>query len=755
MYKRYRLYYVVSLAAILILFNNTLVAQPLYTKADSLTFEKRLSRISELEDKQDYTNALGAANDALTFSKQKSFLYGEAWSLIKINDINIGREYYSDAPAPPSSIIEIGNKLGNKNISGIGYMQAAQYKMYNNKPGEAETFFQKALQLLPGETAYTALCWNERGFNASLQSDLQKQTEYYLNALRLYEKMNNHSGAAMVYSNLSVLYNDLGQTENAISYAKKAIAIREELKDIRGLSYSYCNISQMYLTINLDESARYSALCTKAAEELKDDGRMIQAIHTSGYVKERQGAKKEEGLKDALAVMEIMEKKYNPSVSLSRQCLSIGIIMSEARMDSATALQYFNKGLDMALVLGDKVTIRDAYISKTVFYKIRNDFYNAYENIKKYHSYKDSIITSNTQINVAELQTKYETEKKDNEITRLYSEQKIKQLQIDKLNTEQRIKQLAIEKQNAIIAGNKLLAKQKEDEINLLSKERELLDLEVKQQTEALEKQVLIAQTQQQQLQLADKEKQLSSAAIKRQKQSKQIIIGASLGLLLLGGILFNRYQLKKKLAEQEKLLAVRDVIAKDLHDEVGSTLSSIKILSEVSQKNIEKDTKKSALLLEKIVEQSEKMQQGISDIVWAVKPDNDKIENITIRMREYISKALEPKDIKVHFSADEKALHQGIGMQQRRDVLMIFKEAVNNIAKHSGATIVNIAFTQEEDTIRLIIADNGNSFDPEKATSSSGIKNMKARALALKGHLAVNSAKSKGTSIELMFPAI
>ena len=227
------------------------------------------------------------------------------------------------------------------------------------------------------------------------------------------------------------------------------------------------------------------------------------------------------------------------------------------------------------------------------------------------------------------MQTKYETEKKDNEITKLYTEQKIKQLQIDKLNTGQRIKQLAIEKQNAIIAGNKLLAKQKEDEINLLSKERELLDFEVKQQTEALVKQQLLAKTQQQQLDLAAKEKELSDINFKRQKQSKQIIIGAGLALLAVGGILFNRYQLKKRLAEKEKLLAIRDVIAKDLHDEVGSTLSSIKILSEVSKKNIDKDSKKSALLLEKIVEQSEKMQQGMSDIVWAVKPDNDKIEDL------------------------------------------------------------------------------------------------------------------------------
>ena len=735
-----------------ILFVQLINGQSNYSSTDSLVFEEKLAAIIAAEERKDYAKAMATANGALVFCRQKHFLYGEAWSLIKINDIQLSQEKYNDVSAPPSTIIQAGNHLNNKKISGIGYLQDAQYKMYANKTTEAEPLFEKALQLLPDNYEYTALCWNERGFNASLQSDLQKQAEYFLNALRIYEKINNTSGAAMVYSNLSVLYYDLLQKDKAIYYAKKAIAARESLKDLKGLTYSYCNLSQMYLDVDITEAEKYAQLCYKAAAQLNNDDRTINAINTLGLIKDRQG-KKAEQLNSALEVMKILEKSGNPSSGLSRQYLAVGIIMSETKMDSATALMYYNKGLNMALALGDKTTIRDAYANKSIFYKLRNDFYNAYENIKKYHSYKDSIINSNTQINVAELQTKYETEKKDNEITRLYSEQKIKQLQIDKLSTEQKIKQLAIEKQNAIIAGNKLLAKQKEDEINLLSKERELLDLEIKQQTEALVKQQLLAKTQQQQLDLAEKEKELNASAIKRQKQSKQIIIGAALALLLVGGILFNRYQLKKKLAEKEKLLAVRDAIAKDLHDEVGSTLSSIKILSEVSRKNIEKDSMKSALLLEKIVSQSEKMQQGISDIVWAVKPDNDKLEDIVVRMREYIYCILEPKNIAVQFEADEKIMQKAINMQQRRDLLMIFKEAVNNITKHSGAANVNISISKLENNIRVIIEDDGNGFNPEKTTSTNGLKNMKARAEKMGGQLIISSVLQKGSTIRFTLP--
>jgi two-component system, NarL family, sensor histidine kinase UhpB len=727
-------------------------AQKKYSPEDSVSIQQKITVITSLIDANKPQAALVLAKEVLQLSEEKVFLHGKAWASIKINDILIGEGDYANSTSPSSDIIHMGHQLNNDEISGIGHLQTAQYNMYTNKPAVAEPQFEKAIHLLKDKNEYAALAWNERGYNASLTSDLQKQTDYYLKALRLYEKFNSESGMAMVYSNLSVLYNDLGEQQKGIDYAKKSITIREKINDIRGLSYAYCNISQIYLPIDLKEAEKYSLLCTQAAEKLNDDDRRIQAINTAGLVKERMG-QKDGILNSALQVLQLLEKKRSPSIDLARQHLAVGIIMSEGRLDSTIALGHINQSLNMAVALNDKLTIRDAYQMKTVFFKIRSDFYNAYENIKKYHSYKDSIISGNTQTNIAELQTKYETEKKDNEITRLYSEQKINQLQIEKLNTEQRIKQLAIEKQNALIAGNKLLAKQKEDEIALLSKERELLDLQIKQQTQNLEKQVLLGKTQEQQLQLAEKEKALNEAAIKRQKQAKQVIIGAGLATLLLGGILFNRYQLKKKISEQKKLLAVRDNIAKDLHDEVGSALSSIKILSEVSYKNIEKDKTKSAALLQQIVSQSEKSQQGISDIVWSVKPDNDKLENITVRMREYISQTLEPKNIAVTFMASDEVLQKKLDMQQRKDVLLIFKEAVNNMAKYSQCTRAEVLIEAQQKQLLFHFKDNGIGFNPDKITSSNGLKNMKARAATLNGDMQIVSSTGNGAHLILTIP--
>ncbi len=197
----------------------------------------------------------------------------------------------------------------------------------------------------------------------------------------------------------------------------------------------------------------------------------------------------------------------------------------------------------------------------------------------------------------------------------------------------------------------------------------------------------------------------------------------------------------------------MRNNIAKDLHDEIGSTLTSIKILSEVSGKSIDRDSGKARAFLEKISEQSAAAQQGISDIVWAVKPENDKLENMVIRMREYAAQTLESKNVRTDIHIDAQLLGTGLSMQQRRDFFLIYKEAVNNIAKYAGATLVTVDIRAEGHSLHLRIRDNGAGFDTARSRSTSGLRNMRSRAEALGGTLEINSSAGEGTAIHLRIP--
>lgn len=198
----------------------------------------------------------------------------------------------------------------------------------------------------------------------------------------------------------------------------------------------------------------------------------------------------------------------------------------------------------------------------------------------------------------------------------------------------------------------------------------------------------------------------------------------------------------------------VRNFIARDLHDEIGSTLTSINILSQVSQNNLHKDQRKTSTLLEKITEQSLQIQQDMSDIVWTIRPDNDKIENMVVRMREYLSHTLEPKNIAIDFDADERVMKESLTMQQRKEFFLIFKEAINNTAKHADCRQVFVQLCKKNRVIQLLIKDNGIGFNVAHQTSSSGIKNMIQRSILLKGFIDIQSTPEQGTQILLQVPA-
>jgi signal transduction histidine kinase len=711
-----------------------------YSSSDSTKIFSWLGKADELTEISVFDSATHYANLALHFSKKIKMLRGQAYAHLKIADIAYRKTERASLLYHDSVALKIATQLKDSFLIALANYQFGQYYLEEEKYNVAHQYFKKALQskFEKEQSSYTAVVYNDIGFVYGAEGQLEKQADWYLKAVRVYEKNRDPGGLAQTVSNLSTLYNQLGKHHEALLYAREAMAIRENIGDINGLAISCNNISQLYLGVDsLDEAIRYQQLGLKYAEKSGVKLRMSNSYISMSLLLNKQKRNKEalEYEQKSIAIL----SELNEHSTLARRYIAVAIL-SKATGDSVAAIDYFNKAFELSAQLKNKENLRDIFLHKAIFFKDKKDFYNAYENYKKYILYRDSLISNKTRADIAEIETRYETEKKDNEITRL--------------NTEQKIRQLEIEKQKAVISGNMLLAKQKENEIRLLSQETELQHAKIKQQEEDLENQFLLAKTNEQQLKLSRQEKQLRDKELKEQKQLRNIIIGSMLLLALFAAILFNKYKLQKKLEQQDQLLNVRSGIAKDLHDEIGSTLTSIKILSEVSHSNLQKDQQKASALLRKITEQSTQMQQGMSDIIWAITPENDKLENMLVRMREYASHTLEPKNIVASFQVDEKALSQSLDMQQRRDFFLIFKEAVNNAAKYSQASKVEIRIQRENSQLQLSVADNGIGFIAGNGFSSNGLKNMKARAGALKGRVTIQSEPGKGTKVSAMVPA-
>ena len=215
---------------------------------------------------------------------------------------------------------------------------------------------------------------------------------------------------------------------------------------------------------------------------------------------------------------------------------------------------------------------------------------------------------------------------------------------------------------------------------------------------------------------------------------------------LALGGIFYAvfRYRELQRL-EKEK---IRQRIARDLHDDVGSTLSSISILSDAALSGAEQELEKQRF--GNIGEKARSALDSISDIVWAVNPQNDAMEKVIEHMIGFAVEMLEPAGISVDVFIDKKVNALKLPMEQRKEFYLLFKEAVNNCVKHSKAKNAHISLTCQEGKLQLKISDDGVGFNLEKQSPGNGLQNMRARAKSLEGDLEVGSTPGQGTVVIL-----
>ena len=192
----------------------------------------------------------------------------------------------------------------------------------------------------------------------------------------------------------------------------------------------------------------------------------------------------------------------------------------------------------------------------------------------------------------------------------------------------------------------------------------------------------------------------------------------------------------------------IRSRIAADLHDDIGSTLSSIFLMSEMTSSNDKQA--RLAEVLHKIGENSRDILNSMDDIIWSVNPQDDSLTNLTVRLREYAIPVCESRGIDISMNIEDIAGKTKLGMDERRNIFLITKEAINNAVKHSGCTALSVIFSVTGKYIEVSVTDNGHGFDPSSPTSRNGVKNMKRRALQIGSELDITSEKDKGTTVRL-----
>jgi ligand-binding sensor domain-containing protein/signal transduction histidine kinase len=207
-----------------------------------------------------------------------------------------------------------------------------------------------------------------------------------------------------------------------------------------------------------------------------------------------------------------------------------------------------------------------------------------------------------------------------------------------------------------------------------------------------------------------------------------------------------HRFRIRRAL----ELERVRTRIASDLHDDIGSSLSQIAILSEVAARGSAEPSMRETL--GDIAAASRETVDSLGDIVWSINPTQDRLGDLVHRMRRFASDVFTARGIDFRFDASVPE-DLVVGTDLRRQVLLVFKEGVHNVVRHAACRSAQASVALTDGRLEVVVSDQGQGFDPGADRDGHGLTSMQARARALRGSFDVSSTPGQGTTVRLSVP--
>ncbi|MBL0357274.1 MAG: hypothetical protein IPP72_10485 [Chitinophagaceae bacterium] len=252
-------------------------------------------------------------------------------------------------------------------------------------------------------------------------------------------------------------------------------------------------------------------------------------------------------------------------------------------------------------------------------------------------------------------------------------------------------------------------------------------------------------------LKLLSAENKLQSEVSHRNRQNKNIAYGVLVLVMLAGGLAFYIFRKRKLLQAKQAMISERLRISQELHDEVGATLSGIAMYSHLAKEQV-KNPQVGAIenSLSIIQSNAGEMVNKLNDIVWLINPGQDSLQQLLQRLEDYVIQIAAVKNIRVKSNINGHHSANILPAETRRNIYLLFKEAINNAVKYSNATLLELYIKEQDSNIEISLKDDGDGFDMESVSRGNGLNNMQQRATDIKAGWIIESAKGKGTSISL-----
>jgi signal transduction histidine kinase len=226
---------------------------------------------------------------------------------------------------------------------------------------------------------------------------------------------------------------------------------------------------------------------------------------------------------------------------------------------------------------------------------------------------------------------------------------------------------------------------------------------------------------------------------------------------LILNYLVSRRFRRQLALSEQQRALQVeRNRISSDMHDDLGAELTNIVILSKIAKKTLKLTEDHNSNIIDKIGVAANDVINKMNEIIWAMNPAHDTLSNLVSYLHRYSKEYLDLNNIAVEIEMPHDIPDVSLKAAYRRNIFLVLKESLHNIAKHAQAKMVSIKIELDkvQKKFRLTISDDGKGFSIDERTGSgNGLINMKKRMNEIKGNIHLISAEGKGTKVNVIVP--
>ena len=239
-------------------------------------------------------------------------------------------------------------------------------------------------------------------------------------------------------------------------------------------------------------------------------------------------------------------------------------------------------------------------------------------------------------------------------------------------------------------------------------------------------------------------------------ERTRYILMISFVSAAIIAFLLFNRYRLKKSAETQQALLNERLRISRELHDEVGATLSGVAMYSHLTKTQLQSSNLAGVEnSLNVMQESSVQMVNKLNDIVWLMNPGQDSLQKLIQRLDEYDRNMTSVKNIQVKIDMPSHLHEHLLPIEKCRNIYLFCKEAINNAVKYSEGTTLELRIKESGGNLEFEVSDNGKGFDAVIVRRGNGLGNMQKRADEIGGTLMLKSKKDEGSVLSLQIAVV